>query len=129
MKLNPDCIRNILLTVEENTTFDKAFVYDYNTYKQYFLLESYTHDEIIYHIHQAELNFLFSKVSYCDNGKLAIIFDLSPTAHEFISNIRSKNNWSKTKEIANKVGSTSINTFIEISSNVISSLISKQFGI
>lgn len=124
MKLNPDCIRAILLTVEETVSFGTFMRYDSNT--KYPLLCAYSQDEIFYHINQCNLSGLLTKVVwYMDPG--CLIYDLSPAGHEFLANIRSDTNWRKTKEIAKNVGSHSIQALMQIAVNVVTTLISKQF--
>ena len=56
------------------------------------------------------------------------IIDLSPSAHEFLANIRKDTNWNKTKSIAKTVGSFSITALKEISVQVIASAISANFN-
>ena len=124
MRLNPDCIRDILLTVEDNTTFGNFLSFGNAT--DYAQLSSYSTDEVLYHIKQCELSGLLTKVSWYIGGS-CLIHDLSPYGHEFLANIRSNTNWNKTKEITKKVGTTSLNAIIQIASNVISELIKNQF--
>ena len=54
MKLNPDCIRGILLTVEEKCNFDTPWEYDRDTFESEYLAE-FSHEEIVYHIKQASV--------------------------------------------------------------------------
>lgn len=122
MKLNPDCIRDILLTVEANTSFATPMRYDSNS--KYDALDSYSSEEIFYHIKQCELSGFLTKVTWFLGGG-CFIYDLSPLGHEFLANIRSNTNWNKTKEISKKVGSTSLNVLSQIAANVISELIKK----
>ncbi len=124
MRLNPDCIRDILLTVEDNTSFGNFLNFENAT--DYDQLSSYSTDEVLYHIKQCELSGLLTKVSWYMGGS-CLIHDLSPYGHEFLANIRSNTNWNKTKEITKKVGTTSLNAMIQIASNVISELIKNQF--
>lgn len=126
MKLNPDCIRDLLLTVEENTDFSRMM--NFPSDKNYELLNKYDNEEVFYHIKQSELSGLLTKVDWF-LGCTCMIRDLSPKGHEFLANIRAENNWSKTKEIANNIGSTSLGAITQIASNVITALISKQLGI
>nr|WP_242851552.1 DUF2513 domain-containing protein [Clostridium sp. DMHC 10] len=56
-------------------------------------------------------------------GGNCLIHDLSPYGHEFLANIRSDTNWSKTKEIASKVGSFSLDALSKIAVSVVTSLI------
>ena len=54
MKLNNDCVRDILLTLEEICTYDSSFSYDMDNDKPH-LLTPYTHDEILYHVNQCRM--------------------------------------------------------------------------
>lgn len=123
MKLNPDCIRDILFIIEEQTTYSTS-VDSHSLCSQ--LEEKYSSEEILYHCRQCEYNGLFTDVNHYFNG--FIIQDLSPYGHQFINDVRQENNWKKTKDIAKQVGSTSLDVVKEISSQVISNLISNQFG-
>lgn len=124
MRLNPDCIRDILLALEECPGANPQLFYTHGTSNKY--LDKYSHDEILYHINQCELSGLLTKVSWCLGGT-CIMHDLSPLGHEFLADIRSDTNWNKTKDIAKKVGSSSLNTLKDIATGVISDLIKSQF--
>jgi len=142
MKLNPDCIRDILFTVEEKTSPSSQFVYKPSEkYTNKFLLDDeseeelqiiherlqfYTDEEILYHINQCELSGFFTEVSQC-TGYLYFIEDLSPLGHQFLADVRSDTNWNKTKSIAKTVGSTSLTAIKDIASTVISEVIKSQF--
>ena len=123
MQLNPDCIRDILLTVESNTAYMKSMGYPGDGYS---LLDSYSNEEVLYHINQCELSGFFTKVSRRIGGAF-FISDLTPYAHEFLANIRAEKNWSNTKHIAKQVGSISLSTLSSIASDVISSTIKQHF--
>ena len=77
-------------------------------------------------VRQCEHSGLFLKVVHYFGG--FSIEDLSPYGHRFINDIRQDNNWSKTKEIAKSVGSFSLDVLKDISSHVITNLISNQLG-
>lgn len=124
MKLNPDCIRAILFTVEETITFGTFMGYPTDSVK-YPHLSAYSQDEVLYHIKQCELSGLLTKVDWLLSPG-CLIHDLSPAGHEFLANIRSDTNWNKTKEIAGKVGSTSLSALCQIAGTVISNLINRQ---
>ena len=123
MKLNPDLIRDILLTVEETSTFNHATEYQKDKHS-FPRLNTYSHDEIIYHIEQCSLSNLIRGVHYYDGGEDILITDLTPSGHEFIANIRENNNWNKVKNCAENIGSFSISTLQQIAINVISNAIS-----
>lgn len=125
MRLNPDCVRDILFTVEENTGHGIYMNYPSEEDGAYTRLNSYSEDEVMYHINQCELSGLITKVDWF-MGDSCLIYDLAPQGHEFLANIRSDTNWSKTKETASKVGSFSLNVLSQIAVNVVNSLINKH---
>ena len=122
MRLNPDCIRDILLATEKFTDIKKVMVYSNNPSD--FDIEGYTPNEVLYHIQQCD----YSGLIICSRFNQGfIIKDLTPTGHEFLANIRTNTNWNKTKEISKKIGSNSLNTLFQIASNVVSELLKNQF--
>lgn len=126
MKLNPDCIRDILLTVEEKSGYNKPWIY-YCDGCQPELLSRYSSDEIGYHIVQCAKSELIDGLKYYDGGESLLISDLTPEGHEFVANIRSDNNWNKTKSILKNVGSESLDSIKQVATGVITSLIQAQF--
>ena len=120
MRLNPDCIRDILLALEEHIN-NCGIVFSVND-KNELNLNQYSDDEIEYHIQQCNLSGFFYDYSR-QLGGAHRIKDLTPLAHEFLANIREDNNWNKTKECAKKIGSFSINALMGIASNVVSAAI------
>lgn len=123
MKLNPDCIRDILFVVENNATYSND-VSEETMFKELGL--KYPREEILYHVRQCEHSGLFLKVVHYFGG--FSIQDLSPYGHQFINDIRQDNNWNRTKDIAKNVGSFSLDVLKDISSQVIATLISNQLG-
>lgn len=115
MRLNPDCIRDILLTVEESTDFSTRWTYSpQNEYKD---LINYSANEIFYHIKQCENDGLLLGVKWyiveeCD------VKDLSPAGHEFLSKIRQDTTWYKVKENFMIAGSATLRVLVDIASNV-----------
>lgn len=125
MKLNPDCIRDLLLVIEKTTDANTMFQYEDNSQNE--LLKKYDKDELYYHFRQADLTGLLYKAQYDMSGNFYCI-DLSPKGHQFLSDISSDNNWYKTKEIASKVGSFSIDALSSIATGVITNLISNNLN-
>ncbi len=128
MKLNPDCIRGLLLEVEDATDFLRMYEYD-SKKPQTGHLKDFSREEILYHIRQCSLSELILGVKYFDNGESVIIPDLSPAGHKFLNNVRQDTIWNHTKTIAEKVGSKSLDMLIQISSNVITEIIKAQLGL
>ena len=118
MKLNPDCVRDVLLAVEENTGVHAVMEIDEDDYTQYQQLKKYKYEEVAYHIVQCKLNGYFTDFAErIDNSYM--IVDLSPKAHEFIANIRSDTNWKKIKEKALTIGSFSLSVLADIAKKII----------
>lgn len=122
MKLNPDCIREILLAVEAQTGYLKpTHAYDVAE------AVDFPVEEVLYHINQCELYGFFTKViHYVNQDHNSTIIDLSPKGHEFIQNIRSQSVWEKTKNIAKSAGSFAIGILTETAISVIKSKLSIQ---
>ena len=144
MKLNLDCVRSILLCVEANTGLRKyCFFIDSGLEEgqliignkptppadyQIDLLGQYSNDELIYHINYCIEANLLSSNSHRGLYE-TIITDLTPKGHDFLENIRDNKVWTGIKAVATKVGSKSLESIIQIASNVISELIKAQFGL
>ena len=106
MRLNPDCIRDILLIVEKYATYSNDVEQEI-VFQE--LEDTYNHEEILYHIRQCEASGLFLKVQYFFGG--FSIVDLSPEGHQFVNDIRQDTNWNRTKEVAKVVRQA---TYIDI---------------
>lgn len=100
MRLNMDCVRDILLCVEENTSLTKVCVFTDPRpgYEDIFseqetpeyrasLVDKYGADSTFYHVRYCTQAGLVSRVE--SEGTTAIIvYDLTPAGHELINNIR-----------------------------------------
>lgn len=144
MKLNLDCVRQILFCVEENTGLRKfCFFIDSgleNLYTSFGrepipapayqteLLKYFNNDELIYHIYYCAETDLLS-ISTKPNEYKIIVTDITPVGHDFLENIRDNNVWSDVKNVATKVGSKSLDAVTQIASSVISQIIKNQFGL
>ncbi|MRM90780.1 DUF2513 domain-containing protein [Faecalicatena contorta] len=126
MKLNPDCVRDVLLYVENNT--DLKHFASISPLQMPDELSKYPADEVMYHIKQAELSALLDVPSwYLDGG--CLIKYLLPEGHQFLANIREDTNWSKTKDIAKSVGSNSLDAIKQIAASVITALIQTRLNL
>lgn len=127
MKLNPDCVRDILLKVEEIPDVHHHWNFTSQNIPEIF--PNYTCEEIIYHVRQCELCGFLLHSSHSVNYDYYSVSDLTPSGHEFLNNVRENTVWNGVKEVAVKVGATSLSALIQISSNVITQLIKAQFGL
>ena len=124
MRLNPDCIRDILLFIESTTNSKIRSVGFVSILEN---LSQYDEDTIHYHLYQIKNSELILNL-HVSGSKPFLIGDLSPKGHEFLENIRSDSNWNKTKEIAGNIGSFSINNLSQIAIGVVTQLITQNFS-
>lgn len=128
MKLNPDCVRDILLTIEEITDNDTTVTFTDQNLDEFKKLSSYTHEEVFYHLRQCDLSDFFTRMDVDILGNWEVE-DLSPGGHAFLADIRKDTVWNGIKGVAQKVGTTSLSALTQIASNVITELIKAQFGL
>jgi hypothetical protein len=144
LKRNIDCVRDLLLCVEANTDLRHVcgFVYyDYAAVQEQIgeeliepkpyqveLEKTYDNDDIIYTIKYCiEANLI--KSNSVTLQYFTIIQDLTPAGHDFLANIRSKDNWDKVKKAAAKIGSTSMEVLIDIAKCVVMDAAKRTLGI
>ena len=128
MKLNPDCIRDILFAIEGLSTSTSILTSDQLLETQF--LSKYTMNEVTYHLNQLYLsNYIIvpDKHKWIDGTFL--VKDLSPAGHEFISDIRKDTNWNKVKTISKEVGTETLTSIKSIAESVISSTIKSYLGL
>lgn len=128
MKLDPDCIRDILLAVE-----DCDYGEHLNIESLHKLLPQYTDEQLEYTC------LMLGDGGYLNITKVQLPMVLLPSVksinsltyqgHEFIANIRKESVWNGIKSVALKVGSTSLSSLVQISGNVVTELIKSQFGL
>ena len=128
MRLNPSCIRAILLAVENKTDFKTPFVYDKESPKSDYLAE-FSHEEILYHIKQAHDAGFFDGITYYNAGNLIYIGDLSFKGHEFLANIRNDTFYNKVKDIGAELGVQSLKDLTQIALSAASLLIKSHFNL
>lgn len=125
MHLNPDCMRDILLFVED-APFRKNVSIDELDSSLF-----YSREEIMYAcIKMIEAGFLSGSWSVDDFGmSVHYISDIKYPGHQLLADIRSDNVWNKTKGILSKVGSTSVSTIVQVSSGILAALIKAELGL
>lgn len=115
MKLNPDCIRDILLTVEDVTDFYTTFEYPNDNYEK---LKTYSVEEVLYHLRQCDNHKLISKYHFFMDGGVSVE-DLSPEGHNFLSTVRSDTAWSKIKKSFFESGKHTLNNLISTAIKIV----------
>ncbi len=123
MKLNHDCVRDVLLAIE-------ALPYDSVVTIDELNVSGYDQDAIRYivlRLHEA--GFIDGSEASSNDEYECLIRSLTFVGHEFLDNIRPQETWDKTKAIASRVGSASLDVMANIAAQVTTSLISKMMGL
>lgn len=128
MVLNHDCVRAILLKLEE---------FPYNTACNVNILQEqlpeYSNEDVNYScLKLFEAHYIDAATITLDGESIPFvveIYDITFEGHEFLDNVRSPKVWNETKNAASKIGTASINVFSQIASGIITSLIKSQIGL
>lgn len=149
MKLNPDCIRDLMLYFEEQTklvsTGSLMFfgVVSANTIQQGSAfsddLKQYSPEERVYHVIQLSdsgyiaTNYRFDPEHNFTKLPIPSVYYVTPKEHEFIASIRKPESWAKTSSILKKLGTLSLSIIESVSKGIteaaINASIAKQLGI
>lgn len=110
MKLSMDCVRAVMLCVEEPI--------DPPTY-QVELETKFDNDDILYSVkYCAEAGLITLCPGSHPEQYRVNIRELTPSGHSFLENIRADTNWAKVKSVAKKAGSFSADVIVEIAKSV-----------
>lgn len=124
MKLDRDCVRDFLLTLE---SLDHSQKLTSDNYKSFPLLSSYDPEVILYTAERLEeagfINIRFMPVLGGDKPFSAT--SITWYGHQFLDNIRDDGIWKETKNITSKVASVSLG----ILSDVAASVMKKTLGL
>lgn len=123
LKLSPDCVRDILITVE-----DCSFGEYLNLEKLSERLPEYSQEDLWYTCIKLDeggfLDITTIPILRSPLPGIKSINNLTFYGHEFLNNIREESNWNKVKSVGKKVGSSSLNTLGDIAKTVIATSIS-----
>lgn len=126
MQLNHDCVRDVLLYVEENANYNVRI--STNSIK----LKDYSIEEIVYTIEKlSEADFL-NMTSVSTMGKQIpgyIVKSITYKGHEFLDNIKDNSVWSDTKKQLSKFSSTSLSIISSVAAQVLSAKIKLHLGL
>lgn len=123
MKLNNDCVRDLLLYIEENSTINKPLNMVNVSIKEY------SNDEICYtSLKLVEASFINGKTFQADNNIFYafMVQDLTWEGHQFLDNIRDPKVWTETKSKLSKFMSTSLSVAADVASQVIAAMINNS---
>lgn len=136
MKLNPDCIRDLMLTLEEITCINVGSRYTFRGVNceslAHKFLNAYEESEIAYTPIQLSESGYIEMPFKCDNKirvvEMGNILYVTPKGHELISNMKAEGNWDKIKKILAPMGGVSLAVIEAISSGITGALIAKATG-
>lgn len=126
MKLNPDCIRDILLEVEAQTGNEQIFYYADDIHEKFVRLSKYSVDTIMYHIRQCSLSELIYNPHWTSSTSV-YIQDLSPAGHKFLANMRNDTFYNKVRDISKELGLNTLNDLVQIAASCASAMIKNHF--
>ena len=107
MKLNYDCIRDLLLCLEDNLKYEVDL--DFNKVKEksiplqklYKLLCDYTDNEIFYSVIKLEEAGFISVHRYGDEAEhIRSVYDITYNGHQYLDTVRSPKMWESIKSTA-----------------------------
>lgn len=144
MKLNPDCIRDLMLFFEEKTyvtikndgranfahfhALCPALVQELNP------INKYSIEEVLYHVVQlSESGYIVTDFNFDAKKedayfRLSKIYYVTPKGHEFIASIKEEKRWSETLKVLKPIGGISLSIIESISSGITSAAIASITG-
>lgn len=137
MKLNPDCVRDVLLYLESHLEYinrnDYALEHNEITFNTIAEDLSQKHDyeksSVNYAIEKLlEVGFITSNTQSRGRNNAIIyapISDITWNGHQFLNNIRQQSIWDATKSGAKKIGATSISALSMIAMEIIKTIVTK----
>lgn len=126
MKLNYDCVRDVLLYLEDNLSLNNSITFPSDIKES--LLLKYSKDDLLYTVKillNKKLLLGADNFNHATDMYTANIESLSFDGHSFLDNIRDNQVWSKSKKILSAFKSVSI----EIISQVATNVINKKLGL
>lgn len=132
MKLNPDCIRDVLLYLEsefevdlEKHNFTKVSLKQINKHFE----NIYFEEDIWYTVYNLrEMRFISGNLG--DAGRMLMMFceidNITPHGHQFLNTIRPKSIWDATKTGASKIGITSLSALGMIAGEITKAVVTRK---
>lgn len=131
MKLNPDCIRDVMLRLEDVTGTLPDKPYCFNGVNAWSLMQvqeirdKYQYNEIVYTLIQLSESGYISMDFKCDNDKLSVVMGnvlyVTPKGHEFIAAAKNETVWkSKVLPVLKGFGSVSLSVIEAVANGAMS---------
>lgn len=123
MRLNNDCVRDLLLYIEKHASLiDEIDIEEINDL-------DYPTEELLYtSIKLKEAGYINAIISETFDGYSVLVRSLTWNGHKFLDNIRDNVVWKSTKAIISKFSSVSLSLIEKIAAQVITNLINQYMG-
>ena len=111
MKLNYDCVRSVLLTVEKSKTIDEELNLNPLAVETIFeQLPKYEDSEILYTIEKLkEAGYINAALHFAAGHFIdGAVSSITYSGHEYLDNIRDPKVWRKVKSVLAKAGATTM---------------------
>ena len=111
MKLNYDCVRSVLLTVEKSKTIDEELNLNPLTVETIFeQLPKYEDNEILYTIEKLkEAGYINAALKFAAGHFIdGAVSSITYSGHEYLDNIREPEVWRKVKAMLKNAGATTL---------------------
>jgi hypothetical protein len=125
MKLNPECIRDILLYLEEHLIITNELemksipIQKIQQDLDHYLIGEIANTLLVL----TEGNFILSSYKYASNNIYILhVYRITYSGYQLIETIRPKKVWDKVKSILLPIGSFSIDTILQIGTEIIKSI-------
>lgn len=126
MKLNVDCMREVLLVMEDMPRNESLTGTELRE-----ILSEFSDDDVDYTcLKLKEAGYIDAVIKQLPEEFIVLrLDDITFDGHQFLANIHSDNIWKDVKVISSKVGSQSVNALSQIATGVISAIIKSQLGL
>lgn len=119
MKLNVDCVRDVLLE------FETLPIGNYSEYSFPISIEKYGVENVFYTLLKlSEAEYINAEFIRTMDGRAHTVnlYDMSFSGHQFLETIRDSNIWAKTKRIVGNVGSSGFGLISQVAASILSDL-------
>lgn len=133
MKLNYECMRDVLIFLEENLTLncaDDGMEYEEMSGEDVCNgLPAYSKEDVYYSLEMlSQGGYINADDLYGDDQLLVCsVLSLNLDGHEFLAQIRDSENWSNVKKVTSAIRNFSLSAISSAAEGVASALISKYF--
>ena len=126
MRLNHECIRDLLLYIEENLCYNDEL--EINKLS----LKNYSNQELLYtalKLSEADYINCDNSIEIDDDFPIVLVSSISYKGHQFLDTVRDSEVWNKTKKIVSALKSVSIEITSETAAKVINHILDKSFNL